>query len=411
MTQKTTLPNGIRILTTENPTADIIAGRLFLRAGSCCQPREQAGLSHLLAAVMMKGTQHLSALDIAEKVESVGASLGTDAASDYFLLFMKSVTRDFLPLLQLAGEVLRSPSFPPAQIELERRLTLQQIRQFQEQPMSVAFEALGRLIYQDHPYAVSTLGTTPSVTELTQADLQHFHQTYFRPDNLTVSLAGNITHSAAVELVAQVFGDWQIPPLPIPELVLQPPHHQPQQQLISQQTQQAIVMLGYPTVSVYQPEYAALKLLSTYLGNGLSSRLFVELREKQGLAYEVSALFPTRVDPSAFVVYLGTAPQNTEVALGGLRAEVDRLSTTLLTDQELQVSKNKILGQHALGKQTNAQLAQTTGWHETIGLGLEFDREYIQAIREVTVTEIQSTAQTYLQNPYTTIVSPGVISS
>jgi len=363
-----------------------------------------------LAAVMMKGTQNLSALEIAEKVESIGASLGTDAATDYFLVFLKSVTKDFLPLLQLAAEIVRSPSFPEAQIELERRLILQQISQAQEQPMTVAFEALRQILYQDHPYAASGLGTKETVTALNRADLEYFHQAYLRPDNLIVSISGNITHPQVLELVEQVFGAWQAPPIPMPEMVWQPIKHQPQERVIHQDTKQAIVMLGYPAASVYEPAYTALKLLSAYLGNGLSSRLFVELREKQGLAYEVSALYPTRVDTSAFVVYLGTAPANQSIALEGLRAEVDRLSTTTLTREEVQKIKNKVLGQHALGKQTNAQLAQTPGYYEAIGLGIDFDQKFIQDINRVTAADLQAAAQQYLQTPYVAIVSPNIVS-
>jgi predicted Zn-dependent peptidase len=404
MTEKTTLANGICVITTANPRADIIAGRLFFRSGSCRETREQSGLGHLLAAVMMKGTQDLSALEIAEKVESVGASLGTEAAMDYFLVYLKSVTKDFLPLLELAAEIIRSPSLPLDQIELERRLTLQRLKQSQEQPMNVAFEAMRQLLYQEHPYAASTLGNPDSVSNLQREDLAYFHQAYFRPDNLIISVAGNITHQENLELVAQVFGDWQAPIMPRPELVLPPVISRPQAQTIHQETQQSIVMLGYLAAPVHDPDYAAFKLLSAYLSNGLSSRLFVELREKQGLAYEVSTLYPTRVHTSAFIAYMGTAPANQEIALTGLGAEIDRLSEISLSSNELQTTKNKILGQYALGKQTNAQLAQSYGLYEVLGLGIEFDQQFTQVVDRVTIEEIQATAQKYLQNPYTVIV-------
>ncbi|NJL91318.1 MAG: insulinase family protein [Coleofasciculaceae cyanobacterium SM2_1_6] len=404
MTKKTTLANGICVITTENPRADIIAGRLFFRSGSCRETTEQSGLSHLLAAVMMKGTKHLSALDIANQVESVGASLGTEAATDYFLVYLKSVTKDFLPLLELAAEIVRSPSLPPDQIELERRLTLQRLKQAQEQPMTVAFEAMRQLLYQAHPYAASTLGNPDSVSNLQREDLEYFHQAYFRPDNLIISVAGNITHPEHLELIEQVFGDWQAPIMPMPELVLPPVISRPQAQTVPQATQQAIVMLGYLAAPVRDPHYAAFKLLSAYLSNGLSSRLFVELREKQGLAYEVSTLYPTRIYTSAFIAYLGTAPANQEIALTGLTAEIDRLAEISLSSNELQTTKNKILGQYALGKQTNAQLAQTYGWYEALGLGIEFDQQFIQGIEQLTTAEIQTTAQKYLQSPYTVIV-------
>ncbi|MFM7426793.1 MAG: M16 family metallopeptidase, partial [Elainella sp.] len=173
-----------------------------------------------------------------------------------------------------------------------------------------------------------------------------------------------------------------------------------------QDTQQAIVMLGYLASPIYAADHFALKLLNTYLGNGLSSRLFVELREKRGLAYDVSAFYPTRIDTSHFVTYIGTAPENAAIALEGLHQEVTRLQETLLSDEELQAAKNKLLGQYALGKQTNAQIAQIFGWYEMLNLGIDYDQQFQQAVAAVTATEIQQAAQRHMDHPYISLVGP-----
>lgn len=402
---RTVLDNGIVILVAENPAADITAARLFIRAGSSCEPQEQAGLAHLLSAVITKGTQELSSLEIAEWVESVGASLSTDAAADYFLLSLKTVSADFAKIFELAGQILRSPSFPEVEVELERRLALQAIRSQQEQPFTIAFDHLRQAMYQNHPYAMSGLGTEATVATLSRTDLQGYHQTYFRPDNLVISIAGRVT-PAVVVLVEQVFGDWQAPPTPLPTLTLPKLIHQAQRTTTPQQTQQSIVMLGYLAPSVQEPGYTALKLLSTYLGNGLSSRLFVELREKRGLAYEVSAFYPTRQAMAPFVVYMGTAPENTAIAIEGLRTEVELLCTTQLGEDALQAAKNKLLGQYALGKQTNAQIAQIFGWYETLRLGIVFDIQFQEVVASLTATELQQSARQYFLEPYVSLVGP-----
>lgn len=416
---RTTLSNGIVVLVTENPTADIIAARLFLRAGSCWEQAEQAGLAHLLSAVLTKGTETQSSLEIAEQVESLGANLSTDSTTDYFLVSLKSVSSDFEEVLYLAADLLRSPTFPPQELELERRLTLQAIRSQQEQPFTVAFDQLRHMMYGAHPYSLSGLGTETTVATLTQADLHTFHQTHFRPDNLIISVSGRIQPAAAIALIEKALGDWQAPATPRPTLHLPPIVSQPARQAIAQETQQSIIMLGYLAPAVVDtsmiatsnmgnkpPDYAVLKLINTHLGNGLSSRLFVELREKRGLAYEVSAFYTTRLDQAQFVAYMGTAPENTAIALEGLHTELDRLRTTPLTSEELQAAKNKMLGQYALGKQTNAQIAQTYGWYETLGLGVEFDRSFQAHIAAVTPTLVQQVAQKYFHQPYVSLVGP-----
>lgn len=401
---RTVLSNGIVVLVTENPVADIIAARVFIRAGSFCEQPEKAGLSHLLSAVMTKGCDGLASMEIAEAVESVGASLSADSTTDYFLVSLKTVTADFAEIFALAGRILRFPTFPELEVELERRLALQDIRSQKEQPFSIAFEQLRLAMYQNHPYAMSALGDETTMSSLTRADLVEFHSTYFRPDNIVISIAGRITLDNAVALIEQIFGDWkndarEIIPTKLPEVKVAP-----QQVLKHQNTQQSILMLGYLAPSVHSADYAALKLLSSYLGNGLSSRLFVELREKRGLAYEVSALYPTRLFTAAFVVYMGTAPENTKTALTELQREVNLLTTEPLEETALQAAKNKILGQYALGKQTNAQLAQIYGWYETLGLGVEFDSNFQDLITAVTSESAMAAACNYLREPYVSLV-------
>lgn len=405
---RTTLSNGMVALVTENPTADIIAARLFIRAGSRWETAAQAGLSHLITAVLTKGTDRFSSLEIAEQVETVGASLNTDTSTDYFLLSLKTVSADFPQILKLAAALLRTPTFPETELELERRLTLQAIRSQQEQPFTLAFDQLRTMMYGNHPYALPGLGTEATVTTLTRTDLQQYHATHFRPDNLVVSLSGRITPDAAIALLQETFGDWAAPSQPLPTIEFPAVQSKPLCQAISQTTQQSILMVGYLTPGVSNPtvlpDYVALKLLNTHLGNGLSSRLFVELREKRGLAYEVSAFYTTRLDAAQFVAYMGTASDNTAIALEGLQSELDRVQAIELEPHELQAAKNKLLGQYALGKQTNTQLAHLYGWYETLGLGIEFDQQFQAQAAQTTSQDIQAVAQRYLTAPYVSLV-------
>jgi predicted Zn-dependent peptidase len=402
------LSNGITLLVVENPTADLVAGRIFLKnAGTRWENRQQAGISHLLASVITKGTRNLSSIEIAEKIESIGANLGADASADYFGFSWKTVAADFQLMLHLIAEIVRFPTFPEIEVELEKRLTIQSIRSQQEQPFNVGFNQLREAMYQDHPYAFSLLGTEETVSKLTSEDLHRYHQNYFRPDNLVISLSGRLDLNQTINFIKDAFDDWDIPPHSLPFLQLPPIPIQPCQKMTPQETQQAIVMLGYLASGVKNREdYTALKLLNTYLGNGLSSRLFVELREKRGLAYDVSGFYPTRLDNAQFVVYMGTAPENTAIALEGLRHEVERLVDQKLSSLEIKAAKNKLLGQYALGKQTNAEIAQIYGWYETLDLGIEFDHLFCEQINLIDADKLQNVALSYLTQPYVSLVGP-----
>lgn len=404
--RRVVLNNGMVVLATENPTADIIATRIFIRTGSLWESPTQAGLSHLVSAVLTKGTEHLSSQEIAEQVESVGASLGTDATTDYFLLSLKTVTSDFPEMLELAGHLLRQASFPEAEVELERHLTLQAIRSQQEQPFAMALDQFRQRLYRNHPYALPPLGTLDTVAHLSRSDLQTYYHTYFRPDNIVISLSGRIACEEAIALIEKTFGDWSLPSDKLPTPTVPDLTFAPQLATRPVETQQTIVMLGYAAPAVISQDYSVLKLLNTYLGNGLSSRLFVELREKRGLAYEVSAFYPTRLELSQFVVYLGTAPDNTVIALEGMQQEIDRLRSHILPEEELQAAKNKLLGQYALGKQTNAQIAHVLGWYEILGLGVEFDLQFQEQVAAITPEMAQAVAERYFTVPYISLVGP-----
>jgi zinc protease len=404
--QREVLDNGLVVLVTENPGADIIAARLFMDAGGRHEQPHQAGLSHLVASLLTKGSQNHTAQSIAEQVESTGASFGVDSASDYFLVSLKTISDDFASMLQLAAELIQTPIFPESELELERKLTLQSIRSQQEQPMAIALQQLRQALYQTHPYGQSGLGTLETVAQFTQADLIQFHAQSFRPDTTILSIAGNITLEQALPLVHKVLGPWQSPltvPLSFRHGWVDPA---PSCCTATQKTQQSIVMLGYPAPAVHEPDYPALRLLSTYLWNGLSSRLFTELREKRGLAYEVSGLYPTRWDRSHFVAYLGTAADNTAIALALLQAELDRLSDQPLPEVDIAVTKRKLLGQYALGKQTNHQIAHLMGWYEVLGLGLDYDQTFTALIQSLTSDSVHQAALRHLRQPFQSLVGP-----
>lgn len=403
---RTVLKNGLVIIVIENPVADIISARLLIKAGSGNETRSQAGLFSLISSLLTKGTQQFSSMEIAEQVESIGASLGSDASADYSLVSLKTVSADFETVLKLAADVTRYPSFPEAELGLEKRLTLQSIRSMKEQPFTTAYNALRTDLYGNHPYSLPGIGTEESVTQLNRSALVNAHHTYYRPDSCIMVVAGRITADDAVALTEKYFGDWDCPDEPVPPLVYPSLPEKSTHQAIAQPTNQAIIVVGYQAPSVKDPAYSALKLISTYLGSGLSSRLFVELREKRGLAYDVSAFYPTRMGQSQFVTHMGTAPENKTVALEGLRYETERLAAVGLTVEELEASKNKLLGQYALGKQTNAQTGQLLGWYEVLDLGIEFDQVFQETIRAITPEEIQITAKTYLEDPFTVVLGP-----
>jgi zinc protease len=397
-----TLERGGHLLFTENLGTPIISTR-FLFPSKIGAP----GLAHLTASVLTKGTQRHSSQEIAGLVENAGAQLGFETATDYLLLGLKCLAEDFKALFALCLEILTEANFPEDQVNLERNVTLQGIRAQRERAFSVAYSQFRENLYgPQHPYGYSTLGTEETVSAFQVQDLAAYHQSAFNPDRMILSLCGGVSDEL------KDFVEEQVKSLPVrasdsaDDTVPEPEPTGTHRIVTHQKTEQTTVLLGYAACGIHHPDYPALKVLNTYLGSGLSSRLFVELREKRGLAYEVSSFFPTYRNHAHFGAYIGTAPQNVPTAEEGLRRELEQIREILLTDEALQAAKNKTLGQYALGKQTNSQIAQLLGWYEILGVGADHDERYPSLIEQVTAEDIKRVGQTYFTEPVVSLVGP-----
>jgi zinc protease len=394
------LPNGITLIVTPSNTTDIVAGRIFIKAGSYFDPVDRSGISNLTATLLTKGTTELSAMEIASRIESVGAGVSAEANNDHIEVSFKSVTADFAEILRLVGEIIRNPAFLSEQVTLEKKLVVERIRSQAERPLTLAFQQLRESIYHDHPYARPLLGLSSNVVSISRQELVDFHQTYFRPDLVTISIAGNVDLTVVEQLIDEVFIDWFLPASPAPTIASHRIEAPAQRQTLAKDTKQSIVMLGHLSVAATDPDYFALRAIDSYLGSGLSSRLFVELREKRGLAYEVASVFSTKVDRSIFAVYMGTANEKVAMAINGLQAELARLCVANLSEEELADTKTKLLGKYALSKQTNGQLAYIYGWYESLGLGWDFDQTLSRSIEALTTGQIEDVAIKYFDRPY-----------
>jgi zinc protease len=399
------LDNGLRLLLIPNFSNDIVAGRIFVQAGSVFDPPPLAGISYLMAAVLTKGTKQRSAMEIATQVESIGAGLSAEAHNDHVEISWKSVASDFPMMLQLVAEILQTPNFPAVQVELEKKVVLQGIRSQAERPLSLAFQQLRSAMYQEHPYGRFLMGTPETMERIDSEALASQYAAYYRPERTVVSIAGQINPELAEKLVQEAFGEWQPLPVPTMEMPRSPISGSPQQKFLAKSGQQSIVMLGQPAVAVTDPDYFVLRAINSYLSSGLSSRLFVELREKRGLAYEVSSIFSTKAEQAIFAVYMGTANEKVSMAINGLQAELSRLCLSRWTAEELSNTQSKLLGKYALSKQTNAQVAYLYGWYESLGLGWDFDRRLVTEIKKITAQQVEEVANKYFDRPpYISIV-------
>ncbi|MEN9253233.1 MAG: pitrilysin family protein [Thermostichales cyanobacterium BF3_bins_165] len=394
----TRLDNGIRLLVVQDPLIPIMAVHMGFARGTTLIPANQAGLGSLFAAVLTKGTSRHGSQEIAQLLGDWGARLSVETGPDTTEILAKCVEEDFAALLELLAAMIQTPTFPPQEVEREQLLLLQAIRSRQEQILGSLYEKVCAHLYGDHPYAQPPLGTVETVQALSREDLIWCHRQICQPQDMVITVVGSLAGEQVVEVVERHFGSWDPEPRVQPSLPAIMPVA-PGRLLVPQDSQQTTIMLAYLGCGAGSVDFTPLSLLMHYLGNGLSSRLFVELREKQGLAYEVSAFLALRRHPAPFVVYLATAADNTQRALAGLEQEMALLCQEPIPAATWLRVQRQVVGQYMLSQQTHMQIAQRLGSYELLGLGHQFAQRYPQQIQQTTPQLAWEVAQKYLHNP------------
>lgn len=397
--------SGLTLLVRENPTAPVVAVSLQVRMGGRWERPEHAGISNFLQHAMVKGTLRRSAQEIAEAAEEIGGSVSAAGDIDYSELRGTALARHWKALLDLVADVALRPSLPADEIENERRVILSQIRNRGDLPFPLTFDTLLAALYGPHPYGRPALGRRQAVERLDRALLLDHYRRHYRAGRIVLAVSGQVAGPDVVEEVGHLFAD--LPPGAAAEDPAPPaPAAANARQVLERPAAQAQILMGYLAPSLASGDYPAVKVLSTLLGGGMAGRLFVELRDKQGLAYSLGALYPSRADTSYFVIHMGTAPGNLARAEEGLRREVARIREEGAMPDELQRAKAYLLGNLAMDRRTNARQAWYLAFFELAGMGHEFLDRYAKAVEGVTLEDIRRVAGLYLASPTVTVLKP-----
>ncbi len=400
------LPNGMTVIVRENPAAPVVTASLQVRAGSRFETPEMAGITNFLLRTMIRGTSRRSATELAEAAEEIGGSLDASGEVESAEIRGEALARHWEGLLGLIAEVALEPSFPGEEIERERRLILSQIKTRAETPFTLSLDALLRELYGSHPYAWPGLGLPSAVGRFARGELVAHYRAVFQAERVVLAVSGQVSHARVVRTSERLFA--KLPRSGAGEVGAAAPPATPvgARRVLERPAQQAQVLVGYLGPGLSDPAYPAVRVLGAVLGGGMAGRLFVELREKRGLAYALGVLIPFRTGPSFFVTHLGTAPENSAAAEAGLLAELERIGQAPVGREELARAKAYLLGNFALDRRTNARQAWYLAFFEVIGAGWDFPERYAQALDAVTAADVEAAAQRFLVRPTIVVLQP-----
>ena len=398
--QKIKLSNGLRLLIREDPRLPLVSMAAVFRGGLLAETRDTNGITRLMAKTLLKGTKTRTAEQIADTIEAVGGSIGSDAGNNSFSLAVDVTQPDLRLGIDVLADVLLNATMPDPAVERERDVQLAGIKEDEEQLTTVARNILREALFRDHPYALRGKGSADSVAKLTRKQLLAFRDRYLVARNGVISVFGNVKAAEVRELFESALGKMKAGELALTDAA-QP---EPLPTILTveslKEKAQCVLMVGFRGADIFSEDRSALELIDE-ASSDLGSRFFVRIREEMGLAYFVGASQMQGLVRGLFLFYLGTDPQKIEPVKAALLEEIGKLATEGLSDEELARAKKKLIGQQQIANQSNDSFGYMAALDELYGLGFEHYKALERDVARVTAEEVRRVAAKYFLNrPY-----------
>lgn len=340
--QQTTFPNGLVVMTDTMPHVRSVSVGIWINSGSRREPADLNGISHFIEHMVFKGTDRRTAEDIAREVDRVGGMLDAFTAKEMVCFNTRVLDEHLSIAFDVLADMLLNPSFPEDEIARERSVILEEIRMVEDDPEDLVHEIFAKNFWGPHPLGRPILGTDESVSRFDRAILEGWFRRWYTPNNMLITAAGHVSHQQVLDLVRPRFGERasageshaENPPVPQAEIAARS----------KAELEQVHLCLGVPSLPMNDPGRYTVALLNNLLGSGMSSRLFQNIREKQGLAYAVFSEASHYHDAGVLSVYAGTSLDTLERLVESVTLEFRDLKQNVVSDEELRRAKDNLKG-------------------------------------------------------------------
>ncbi len=404
------LSNGVVVTTMRSTTTPAVAVDASVWVGSAQDPAGRPGTANFLGHVLDRGTASRSADEIADALESRGATLKVTVNRHWLTVACTCLAEDFEDVLDVVSDILRQPSFPDTEVAKRRRELLTSLRQDEDDPGTRATEAALELLYGSrHPYGQPTKGRREVVEELDRAALSAFHGRHVVPSSTSLVIVGDVEPDAAQAAVTRTLGDWRGPAFVAPPPAT-PPARLPRQRLVLPMMDKSQVDIAYGLTAVRRadPAYYGCWIMNHVLGQaGIGGRLGRNIRERQGMAYYAFSSFEAGHLESPLLTRVGVSPDNVERALDAIDEEMTAMAAEGITEAELVDTKRYLVGAIPRRLETNREVAAFVQQAEYFDLGLDYDRRLPDLVRAITRDEVSAIAKRLLSVDHAAIAVAG----
>jgi predicted Zn-dependent peptidase len=386
------LENGLQIVTHSMPKMRSVAVGIWIRVGGRYESAENKGISHYLEHMLFKGSQKYSCRKIKESIEGVGGALNGFTSEELTCYLAKLPAQHVDVALHVLSDMVMHPRLSKIEIDKERTVILEELKMYKDLPQSYVYELLDGLLWPGQPLGMSIIGTEESLHRLHRKDLSAFQKSYYSPAHMVVSVTGLIDYQDVVERIQRVFVPLKRSAMhafsPVKEQ-----QSKPRLKIFFKETEQTHLAMGFHGFKRNHPLRYAVSLLHVILGGNMSSRLFNEVREHRGLAYEIGTQVKRYQDTGAFLVHAGIDNRKVLEALDVIQNELGKAKKALVSSDELRRAKDFFIGQLMLALEDTMDHMLWMG--ETVACGdkLHTLEEIIRDVKKVTATDIRSVAR------------------
>jgi len=393
--QRTTLDNGLRVITADMPHTHSVSICIFIGVGSRYETEPQAGVSHFIEHLLFKGTpKYTTAREISEAIEGVGGILNGGTDKEITLYWCKVAQPHFRLALDVLADMLLHSKFDPADIENERQVIIEEINMGKDSPPQLVDMLIDELLWPGHPLGRDIAGSKESVAAITQDMMLDYLAHQYLPSNTVVSIAGDLKHQEMATAVGQALGHWASRQ-PHSEYLAYKEREFPRLRIERKDTEQAHLCLALSGLSLLHPQRYTLDLLNVILGEGMSSRLFTEIRDRLGLAYSIHSYVEHFFDTGSVTVHAGVEPKNLPVAIKAILEQLSQLKETV-PESELTKAKELIKGRLLLRMEDSRSVAGWMGGQEILTERILSVDQVTSIIDAITAEELRQLAQELL---------------
>jgi len=389
--KKTTLDNGLRIVTSAMPHTHSVSICFFIGAGSRYETEEQAGVSHFTEHMLFKGTsQRPTPRDISEAIEGVGGIINAGTDKELTAYWCQVAKPHFNLGLEVLMDMLLHSKFEPEEIEKERQVIIEEINMSKDSPSQRVATLIDELLWPNHPLGRDTAGGVESVSAMAREQLLHYLTHYYQPDNMVVAIAGDIEHREVVNAIGKALREWsnQQPHSRYAAYTEQP---NPRLRIETRDMEQVHLCLALPGISLFHPQRFTLDMLNIILGEGMSSRLFTEVRDKLGLAYSIHSYTEHFLDSGSVTISAGVEPKNLRVAVTAILEQLRGLNEPI-PQAELSRAKEFSKGRLLLRMEDSRGVAVWMGAQEMLTRRMLTVDDIVAIIDAITVEELRLVA-------------------